>query len=338
MNPLRSFITATLLTAAATLAAADTAATPVPRDTSFTRWSTWLKIKKKNPTARLVPDTLPPGVAVDRDVVYSTIDGSPYMGGKRDLHVDIYRPKGAYSALPALLMIHGGGWNSGDKSLQGPMAAVIASRGYIAIPVEYRLTPEAPYPAGLHDVKTAIRWARANAARLGIDSTRIAIAGCSAGGQLAALAGVTNGSPRHEGNGQWQGHSSSVAAVIDIDGITTFVSDYNLTDAEERFRKKHELPVNAKWLGGMPADARHNWDEASAILWVTPQSAPICFINSDLPRYRDGRDEIIPRLEALGVKTRIFMTGSPIHPFWFFDPWFGPTVDTIVSFLDNTLF
>ena len=149
------------------------------------------KIRKYHPEAVLALPELPAGVREYRDVVYSTLPKTPY--GRRDLHVDIFRPDDE-KIYPALLMIHGGGWNSGDKSLQVPMAQQIAKNGYVTIPVEYRLIPEAVYPAGLHDVKTAIRWVRAHAAEYGIDPDRIAVSGCSAGAQLATLAGVTNGS------------------------------------------------------------------------------------------------------------------------------------------------
>lgn len=307
----------------------------IPRDTSFTRHSTYLKIKKKHPYARLVADTLPKGVEMIPDVVYTRIPATPY--GDRSLHVDVFRPTERHEPLPAVLFIHGGGWSSGDKSLQHGLAAAIASAGYVTMAVEYRLTPEARYPAGLHDIKTAVRWARSHAADYGIDPDRIAVAGCSAGGQLAALTGITNGSARHEGNGEWADTSSDVQAVVNIDGITTFVSDYNIADARERLATKGKKPVNAQWLGGMPDEARDNWDEASAILWVTDRSAPVCFINSDLPRYRDGRDSIMPILRDHGIATEKHLVHSPIHPFWFFHPWFTPTVRHATAFLDKIL-
>ena len=179
--------------------------------------------------------SLPDGVRAYNDVVYTTIKKTRF--GDRDLHVDIFRPDDN-KTYPALIMIHGGGWNSGDKSLQIPMAQQIASRGYVTIPVEYRLIPEALYPAGLHDIKTAVRWVRANAAQYGIDPERIAVSGCSAGAQLATLVGVTNGSKTHEGKGDWRKVSSDVQAVINMDGIATFVSESNIADARDRFNKK----------------------------------------------------------------------------------------------------
>ncbi len=304
----------------------------IPRDTSFTAYSTNKKIRKYHPEAVLALPELPAGVREYCDVVYSTLPKTPY--GRRDLHVDIFRPDDE-KVYPALLMIHGGGWNSGDKSLQVPMAQQIAKSGYVTIPVEYRLIPEVVYPAGLHDVKTAIRWVRAHAAEYGIDPDRIAVSGCSAGAQLATLAGVTNGSKRHEGKGQWRKTSSDVQAVISMDGIATFVSESNIADAEERLQKKGELPVNAKWLGGLYKDSSENWKEASALLWITPKSAPVCFINSGLPRYSDGRDELVAAYDSLDIYTERHRIPVDVHTFWFFHPWFETTVERAVGFLDR---
>ncbi len=304
----------------------------IPRDTSFTAYSTNIKVRKKHPEVQLALPELPAGVKEYRDVVYTTIKGTPY--GNRKLHVDIFRPDDD-KTYPALLMVHGGGWNSGNKSLQVPMAQQIAAQGYVTIPVEYRLTPEATYPAGLHDLKTAIRWARANAAKYGIDPDKIAVSGCSAGAQLATLAGVTNGSKRHEGSGQWSGVSSDVQAVINMDGIATFVSESNIADANERLAKKGVKPVNALWLGGMYDEAKDNWEEASALLWITDKSAPVCFISSGLPRYSDGRDSLVQIYDTKGIYTERNQIPVDVHPFWFFHPWVDTTVDHAVRFLDR---
>lgn len=307
----------------------------VPRDTSFTTYSTDKKIRKYHPEAVLAKSELPEGVKAYENVVYTTIKKTKF--GKRDLHVDIFRPDDD-KAYPALIMIHGGGWNSGNKSLQVPMAQRIAARGYVTIPVEYRLIPEAVYPAGLHDIKTVVRWARANAETYGIDPDRIAVSGCSAGAQLATLVGVTNGSKRHEGRGEWRNVSSDVQAVVNMDGVATFVSESNIRTSRESYEKKGVYPVNAQWLGGLYEDskkAKENWEEASAILWATPKSAPVCFISSGLPRFSDGRDSLVSVYDSLGIYTERHRIPVDVHPFWFFQPWIDTTVDYTTEFLDR---
>ncbi|MCM1521115.1 MAG: alpha/beta hydrolase [Muribaculaceae bacterium] len=318
---------------AITISGAERQNQEIPRDTSFTAWSTNLKVIKKHPEAVIAANTLPAGVKAEENVVYTTLKDTPY--GDRDLHVDIYRPDDD-KVYPALIMIHGGGWNSGDKTLQQPMAKMIASNGFVTIPVEYRLIPEAVFPAGLHDIKTVVRWARKNASKYGIDPEKIALSGCSAGAQLATLVGVTNGSTLHEGDGQWKDTSSDVQAIVNMDGIATFVSEHNIAEARETFEKKGKLPVNSLWLGGLYEDSRPNWELASAINWITDKSAPICFISSGLPRYSDGRDHLAEIYQLRGINVERSQIPVDIHPFWFFHPWVDTAVSRTVDFLDRT--
>lgn len=303
----------------------------IPRDTTFNVNSAVYKIKKTVPDATEALLRNPSSVVRLADEVYS----NPYEG--RELKAYIFRPADS-KKHPAVIMVHGGGWSSGTPSLQFPLAERLAEKGFVAIPVEYRLTPEAKYPAGLHDVKTAVRWVKANAVRLGIDADRIAISGCSAGGQLACLVGMTNGSARHEGERkEYPEFSSDVNAVVNIDGIATFVSENNIADAKQRYQKKGILPANGSWLGGLYDDATENWKEASAILWADEKAVPVLFINSDLPRFHDGRDELIEKLKKYNIECEVFEIGSPVHPFWLCDPWIDPTADRAASFLKETL-
>jgi acetyl esterase/lipase len=131
------------------------------------------------------------------------------------------RPAGR---LPALIWIHGGGWESGDKrggysDTFGPM---LASAGFVFFSVNYRLSHEAIFPAQIHDVKAAIRWVRANADALGIDADRIGVWGHSAGGHLAALAGTTGDLPELEGDSGTPGVSSRVHAAMPLSPATDF--------------------------------------------------------------------------------------------------------------------
>ena len=131
-----------------------------------------------------------------------------------------------------ILYIHGGGFSGGDKA-GGHLAPVLAAlpRGYAVASVNYRLSGEATFPAQINDVKAAIRWLRAGAARHELDPTRIAAWGGSAGGNLAALAGTSGGvaalSDPDQGNA---GRSERVQAVVDWYGPISFLR----TDADVR--------------------------------------------------------------------------------------------------------
>ena len=128
------------------------------------------------------------------DLVYST------QPGFRPLRLDLYRPKArATTGRPLVVYIHGGGWQGGHTRHSGAFAnwpgvlASLAHKGYVVASIEYRLSGEAAFPAAIHDVKNALGWLRANEQLYGIDPTRAVIWGGSAGGQLAALAGLSCG-------------------------------------------------------------------------------------------------------------------------------------------------
>lgn len=300
----------------------------IPRDTSFTVYSTYIKESKKRPYIKIVKPHLPDNVIAREGIVYSQ------PTAERSLHINLYRPDDD-KKYPALLMIHGGGWSSGDLSQEIPMAQQIASQGYVTVPVEYRLSPEALYPAAVHDLKTALRWMRANAERYGIDTTRIAVSGCSAGGQLATLVGVTNGQSSYEGvNREYANHSSEVQAVINIDGISDFTTKESLDGVVEAITK-NKVSASVKWLGGTYDEKKELWMEASPVYWVTGKSAPICFINSSILRFHGGRDEIIDKLSAYNIPAEIHSLPDTPHPFWLFEPWFEPTVKYMTDYLNK---
>ena len=111
----------------------------------------------------------------------------PEPKGSGEVLVRVYRPAGARAALPALLWIHGGGYVLGNVERDDAMCANLAMFAQCAIAsVEYRLAPEHPYPAPLDDCYAALKWLVAASAELGVDKSRIAIGGASAGGGLAA--------------------------------------------------------------------------------------------------------------------------------------------------------
>ncbi len=144
---------------------------------------------------------------IERDAAFG-------RGGGRDLRADVYRPDEPNGA--GVLMIHGGGWRMGSKDMMPPQANALAAHGFTCVACEYRLTPEAPWPAQIHDVKAAMRWFRHHAASLGVDPGRIAVLGNSAGGHLALLLAGTVGEAAFEGDGGNPGVDTSAQAVIAV--------------------------------------------------------------------------------------------------------------------------
>jgi len=123
-------------------------------------------------------------IQLDRDIVFATIDG-------QELKLDIAYPKDNKGKLPAIVYIHGGGWEGGGKPTD--QTVLFAGYGFVGIAIEYRVSSTAKFPAAVHDCKTAIRWTRANAKKYGIDPDHIGVIGESAGGHLSALMGASGG-------------------------------------------------------------------------------------------------------------------------------------------------
>jgi pectinesterase len=215
--------------------------------------------------------------------------------------------------------------------MEAPGAQHLASNGFAAATVEYRLSPEAKYPSAIYDIKAAIRWIRANAENYNIDSAKIAVYGCSAGGHLAALIGSTNGIKKFEGAGGNPSHSSDVQAVIDIDGVLNF------TDPAESGKDLDSLkPSGGKlWLGYSYKENPSIWIEASPLTYAGPQNPPILFINSSNARFHAGREEFIEKLNKSGIYSEVHTIPDTPHTFWLFHPWFDQTAHHIIKFLNR---
>src|SRR5919202_6022921 len=107
--------------------------------------------------------------------------------GSKDLLCDIYRPSPALTKRTAVVHLHGGGFTRGNKA-GARLARPLAALGYTCVSSSYRLADEASWPAQIHDVKTCIRWVRANASSLGVEANKLVVLGYSAGARLAMIA------------------------------------------------------------------------------------------------------------------------------------------------------
>lgn len=289
-----------------------------PRDTSYTAQSTLLKVRKYHPDLEVSLAVSGTTEIATEEVVYCT------LGERRKLSANIFYAD-ANQNSPGVLLIHGGGWRTGDKSLMTALSERLARAGYVVMAPEYRLSLEAPFPAAVYDLKAAIRWMRANAHKYHLDTSRIAVAGCSAGGQLAALIGTTNHDPAFEGMNNPK-YSSAVSAIIDIDGVLAF-----------HHPDSREGAMAAQWLGGTYGEVPAKWEQASALTHVDETTPPTLFIGSAYPRFLAGREEFAAVLEDAGIKTETRIFEDAPHSFWLLNPWFEPTVEYVVGFLNVIL-
>jgi acetyl esterase/lipase len=286
----------------------------IPRDTSYTLHSTLIKIRKSHPDIE-ISAAYPihnGGVTEQKDIPYAEVSG-------RDLRADLFFKTHPATALrPGILMVHGGGWRTGDKSLMTPMAQQFANAEYFVMAPEYRLSTEATYPAALNDVYTALEWMYENAATYRLDTAKLVIFGCSAGGQLAALAGTTF----HKRNSTHM----PVAAIVDVDGILAF-----------KHPDSKEGTMAAQWLGGTYEEVPHRWIEASPLTHADETTPPTLFLGSMHPRFLAGRQDFIRILDSYGVMSRTRIFDDAPHSFWLLNPWFERTVSEVLDFLEEVL-
>ncbi|MCW3785584.1 alpha/beta hydrolase [Plebeiibacterium sediminum] len=312
----------------ATIVCAQTKAPAYPVDSSYTVSNQLRKYQKHYPYLIPAKDQDFKGVVGESDVIYTSLKNTKY--GKRDLHLDIFRPE-KEGKFPAIILVHGGGWRAGNKQLLVPMAQMIAKQGFVAVSVEYQLGLEAPYPAAVHNIKSAIRWMRANAEKYNIDADKIVISGTSAGGHLASLVGLTNGLEKFEGTMGNSDSSSEIQAIIDIDGVLNFMAPISLN------KERADDSPDVQWIGGQFKDVPELWKEVSPIYWANENSVPMLFINSGYPRFHAGQDELIGMFNEWGIYNDVVKFKVRMHTFWLFHPFIDETVDYMVDFMNKVL-
>ena len=241
--------------------------------------------------------SLPDGVDLIADVEFARPQG-------HSLRLDVYRPRGA-AIVPCVVFIFGGAWRMGDKaSVRGRCGALhLATCGYAVAAVSYRLSQVAKFPAQIRDVKSAIAFLRRNAERFGLDTSRFAALGPSAGGHLAAMAGVTDGIETFEpAEGLPQPSGTSVQAVIDYFGPTDFLQMDAHSINDQIVHDAADSP-ESQLVGGPVQDNIALVQAANPLTWVTPQAPPFLLIHGDAdPLVPFNQSELLAaELEVNGV-------------------------------------
>ena len=214
--------------------------------------------------------------------------------------LDVHRPAGAASApRPAVLVVHGGGWFAGDKRRMEPLADALAGAGFVVFNADYTLASRARpgLQVQLRDLRAALAWARAHAARLGADPRRIGALGTSAGGHLAALLATT--APRRP-----------AAAGGGLRAVATWSAPFDLTALPPG-----QLRGLAAVFAGCPRPGcRARLTAGSPLAHVTAQSPPMLIVNA--------RRELVPprqatrmaaALAAAGVARELALVPGALH-------------------------
>lgn len=218
---------------------------------------------------------------VRTDLPYGQVEGESLL-------LDLYLPKDDSQSLrPAIIAVHGGGWQGGEKGGIGWMAEMLARRGYVVAAVDYRLAPQWTYPAHLDDVQRAVRWLRKHAQKFRIDPQRIGAIGDSAGGHLSALLGTRE--TRDDSDPNLKDFSSKVQCVVDIYGpadlaLPRYLNQIKTPDERELLRD-----VLMAFVGKSYDEDPDIWHEASPLFHVSPDDGPFFIIH--------GSDDMIVPLE-----------------------------------------
>ncbi|SOC79313.1 Pectin methylesterase [Salinimicrobium sediminis] len=282
----------------------------------YTISTTYEKLKKEYPFISPVESQMSDRIEARENLVYKET-------AEKNLTADVYLPKAEKGEkFPAVLLVHGGGWLTGTKENLRPFAQKLAAEGYVAVTTSYRLGTEAVYPAGVIDLKDALKWMKANADQFQINTDEIAVLGASAGAQLATLVGVTPNSEKY--NSGKSSFSDEVQAIVNIDGIVSFIHP----DAEEGW-------MAATWLDGSKADKFETWKEASPLEYVNGETPPTLVINSSYPRFHAGRDDMLQILDENMIYNEVLTIDKTPHAFWLVHPWFDETVKLTTNFLDR---
>jgi len=295
--------------------------TGVP-DTSYSTYSAYINTKKTYPDISIVNQLHSTAIKEERAVVYCSVNG-------RNLVLDAFYPsdKAKRSGI-AVMIIHGGGWRTGNRSQHYPLAQRLAELGYTCFTPEYRLSTEALYPSAVYDLKAAMRWIREHAKQYGIHKNKLVVAGFSAGGELAAFLGTTGGKKEFEGNQCINGESTRAQAVIDMDGILSFVHPESGEGDDSR-----STSAATYWFGYSKNENLALWTAASPLTYADTLTPPTLFLNSAVDRMHAARTDYIKILEQHKIYSQVKTFEGAPHSFVLFQPWFDPVVKDIDEFL-----
>jgi acetyl esterase/lipase len=232
------------------------------------------------------------GASSTRTVTYCVEGGQP-------LAMTLFAPSDLTTPHPAVLEVHGGGWQHGGRllSLSGSGAATdLVGAGFVVASIDYRLAPENPWPDQIVDVKCAVRYLRAHATDLGIDPDRIAALGTSAGGQLVSLLGTT-GSSTLWNEGPYVNESSAVDAVVD---------EFGPADLNAAGWPVDSVAMIRRVFGAAPGTPSPVLTQASPLAQAAPGDPPFLIVQGT-------DDQVVPMSQSERFATQLRADHVPVQ-------------------------
>jgi acetyl esterase/lipase len=228
---------------------------------------------------------------------YRVVDG-------QELRLDFFRPIDGHGRLPpCVIVVHGGGWDAGDRTQMPRQSGRLASLGYAVASIDYRLAPRWPWPAPLEDLRAAIAWLKANAGRLGLDPGNLVLLGRSAGAQIVQVAGFRD-------------HDPAVRGIISFYGPSDLDFGYRQTVENDTIRSRALLRA---YLGGTPDEQPDRYRDASGLTFVARDSPPTLLLHGALDTLAWVRhdDRLAARLREAGVRHYFLAMPWATHGFDF---------------------
>lgn len=244
-----------------------------------------------------------------------------YFGRKpRPLKMMLLRPIDWWgqielAPLPTILWVVGGAWQQTHPAWRMAGFGYLAHAGFQVAAIDYRTANEAPFPAQVEDVKTAVRFLRANAARYGVDPSHIGIMGDSAGGYLSAMVGATAQSGLFETD-EWAGHSSAVQAVADWYGPIDFMRIHRF-EREKQPQTAEENMLFYRLFSGFPIrdEAREQLERMNPERYLSPQTPPHLILHGTADTLVDAEESerYYEALMLLGIPAELYLLESAGH-------------------------
>ncbi|MDA7881392.1 alpha/beta fold hydrolase [Akkermansiaceae bacterium] len=253
--------------------------------------------------------------------------------GDRTLELDLYRPKGVWGELPAIVCVHGGGWAKGGRIHHAKVAQALAARGYVTATISYRLSGEAPFPAQIHDCKAAVRFLRANAKKYGIDPEKIGAIGHSAGGHLVALLATSHNIPELEGTGGNPNISSTIQAAVPMGAQTDLESERT----RDISRQEKRGGIWRQFLSGSQEEQPETYRLASPFFHLDQSDPPCHFITGEKDDPSTHADKFRQQMTSLGIPTGLTIIKDAPHPYLEKQLWFEQGMEKAAAHFDESL-